>query len=96
MALTVQSTKTRALNTPNQENGTPDESTITKVYAVFFDGHTDASVVTKIVDFGTEDINNLPNRTNAFKVPSTSVACWLLLIHRIWVGLFKKVTLMKM
>ncbi len=36
VALSVQSTKTRALNNPNQENGTPDESTITKVYAVFF------------------------------------------------------------
>ena len=74
VALSVQSTKTRALNNPNQENGTPDESTITKVYAVFFDGHTDASIVTKIIDFGTEDINNLPNRTNAFKIPSSSEA----------------------
>lgn len=74
VALSVKSTKTRALNNPNQENGTPDESTITKVYAVFFDGHTDASIVTKIIDFGTEDINNLPNRTNAFKIPSSSEA----------------------
>ncbi|WP_294550642.1 Mfa1 family fimbria major subunit [uncultured Bacteroides sp.] len=74
VALSVQSTKTRAINTPNQENGTPDESTITAVKAVFFDGHTDAGKVTKIVDFTSEDINNLPNRTSAFKVPKTSKA----------------------
>lgn len=74
VALSVQSTKTRAINTPNQENGTADESTITAVKAVFFDGHTDAGKVTKIVDFTSEDINNLPNRTNAFKVPKTSKA----------------------
>ena len=74
VALSVQSTKTRAINTPNQENGTPDESTITAVSAVFFTGHTDASVVTRIVKFTDDDITNLPNRTSAFKVPKTSKA----------------------
>lgn len=74
VALSVQSTKTRALNTPNQDNGTADESNITAVKAVFFDGHVNTSVVTKIVTFSDEDINNLPNRTSAFKVPSTSKA----------------------
>ena len=74
VALSVQSTKTRAINTPNQENGTPDESTITAVSAVFFTGHTDASVVTRIVKFTDDDITNLPNRTSAFKVPNTSKA----------------------
>lgn len=72
VALSVQSTKTRALNNPNQENGTADESNITAVKAVFFDGHTDASVITRIVDFSADDIGNLPNRTSAFKVPATS------------------------
>ena len=74
VALSVQSTKTRALNTPNQDNGTADESNITAVKAVFFDGHVNTSVVTKIVTFSDENINNLPNRTSAFKVPSTSKA----------------------
>lgn len=74
VALSVQSTKTRAINTLNQENGTPDESTITAVSAVFFTGHTDASVVTRIVKFTDDDITNLPNRTSAFKVPKTSKA----------------------
>ncbi len=51
-----------------------NESNITAVKAVFFDGHVNTSVVTKIVTFSDEDINNLPNRTSAFKVPSTSKA----------------------
>ena len=37
VALRVQAIKTRALNTPNQDNGTADESTITAVKAIFFD-----------------------------------------------------------
>lgn len=72
VALRVQAIKTRALNTPNQDNGTADESTITAVKAIFFDGHLGASKVTKVVNFTPDDIANLPNRTNAFKVPSAS------------------------
>lgn len=73
VALSIQSTsKIRGLNNPDTDNGTADESTITAVKAIFFDGHLDASAVTKVVDFGTDDINNLPNRTQAFKVPSKS------------------------
>ena len=73
VALSVQSiSKTRGLNVQNINNGTADESTIKAVKAVFFDGHAANSLVTKEVNFTTEDINGLPNRTNAFKIPSTS------------------------
>ena len=61
-----------------------------------FDGHTDASIVTKIIDFGTEDINNLPNRTNAFKIPSSSEAVLIIANPQNLVGPFRKVILMKM
>lgn len=73
VALSVRTpVKTRGLNTPNQENGTQDESTITAVQAVFFDGHLPASKVVKIVDFTTDDVNNIPNRSSAYKVPNTA------------------------
>lgn len=73
VALSVRTpAKTRGLNDPNQENGTQDESTITKVKAIFFNGHVLASTVTKVVDFSDDDVANIPNRSSAFKVPSTS------------------------
>lgn len=73
VALSVRTpVKTRGLNTPNQENGTQDESTITAVKAVFFNGHLATSKVVKIVDFTTDDVNNIPNRSSAYKVPNTA------------------------
>lgn len=42
---------TRSLNIPDQENGTAEETDILNVRFIFFDGGTDASVVTDIKDF---------------------------------------------
>ncbi|MCD8184515.1 MAG: fimbrial protein [Bacteroides sp.] len=77
VALNVQTTsKTRGLNAPNQDTGTANESKITSVKAIFFDGHATTSEVTRVVDFpaGDDFINNQSNRSNAFKVPASSEA----------------------
>lgn len=59
-----------------EDPGTPDESKINKVYAIFFDGFTDASNVTAAIELSSGQMGTPGSSTGlggeAFKIPATS------------------------
>lgn len=80
---TPSTTRSRALNTPDQENSIAGEYEIKNVKAIFFDGPNKTSLVTKVIDLASGEIGTpggdpgpnppaTPGPTDAFKVPTTS------------------------
>ena len=84
VSLNIQTgTSTKALNAPDKENGTPDESNVDRIMIVFFDNHLSANanpgkVDLKLWESGDPEIST-PGQpsgtaTKAFKVKKTAKA----------------------
>lgn len=74
ISLGVRKPTTRALNNPNEHNGTADEALINSVKILFFNGHTDGSILTNEVDFATAAVPEVTTAPKAFKVSKSAKA----------------------
>ncbi len=74
ISLGIRKPISRALNNPNEHNGTAGETVINSVKILFFNGHTDGSVLTNVVDFSTASVPEVTTAPKAFKVSKSAKA----------------------
>lgn len=72
ISLGIRKPITRNLNTPNEHNGTADETNIDNATLLFFNGHTSSSVLTNVVPFDNTKIGQVTSAPEAFKVSKSA------------------------
>lgn len=68
VSIGIRKPMTRALNNPNEHNGIADETNIENVTLLFFNGHSDASVLTNIMTFSSDKLTDVTTKPVAFQV----------------------------